>query len=281
MKANHISIGKFNIDVITTVNRIPEVDSSETTDVLEIVPGGSATNYAVTATTLGHSSVLVAPVAKDDITRTLLNTLASYGVGLEYVMEVNEKPNVTLIFLRRDGSISIIRRTATSLSQEMLGKLRDAVNLFDVVHFASISPNYVIKPEKGLLTYDPGQYAGKLGTTVDVLFCNEREYEKVSSYDARLTVIKMGKKGARTEGLENCEVEAYPAEKINDTTGAGDVFDATFNVLYYETKKVNLSLRYAVTAASMKLGKIGGIFPISREEIEAKLRDFTPRVRCK
>jgi hypothetical protein len=47
MRPIHLAVGKFNIDIIVKLNAFPLVDSKVNTDVMEIMPGGSATNYSV------------------------------------------------------------------------------------------------------------------------------------------------------------------------------------------------------------------------------------------
>ena len=91
----------------------------------------------------------------------------------------------------------------------------------------------------------------------------------------------MGSKGAKliTENQE-CEVEAYKVNVI-DTTGAGDVFDATFNYCYLEGCSIEESLQMATVASALKVTRIGGISSPTKDEIREVLKNFKPKVVCK
>lgn len=281
----HLSVGRFNIDIIAKIDSIPPVDTNHVTDVLEILPGGAATNYAVAVTKLGHSAKLLAKVGKNEVVKSLMEKIVELGVGLEYVEEVNEKPSVTLIFLRDDGSLSMVRRLGASilLTREDVKK---HFGLFDVIHFASVSPNVVVRdPYAKIVSYDPGPYTKDIESIdVDILYVNEKEYNLIKNKDikARYLVIKMGKKGAKIIAeTEECEVEPLQIEKVVDTTGAGDVFDAAFNVSISEGNDIERSLQMASVASGLKVTRIGGISSPTLDEVREYLRKKKPKVICK
>ncbi|QXJ31698.1 carbohydrate kinase family protein [Saccharolobus shibatae] len=281
----HLAVGRFNIDIIVKLDSIPPIDSSHMTDVLEIMPGGAATNYAVAVTKLGHSAKLLAKVGKNEVVRSLMEKVVELGVGLEYVEELNEKPSATLIFLRNDGTLSMVRRLGASilLTRE---DVKRCFGLFDVIHFASVSPNVVVRdPYAKLVSYDPGPQVKNIESIdVDILYVNEKEYEMIEDKNikARFIVIKMGKKGAKiiTE-TEECTVEPIQLEKVVDTTGAGDTFDAAFNVTYSDEKDIIKSLQVASVASGLKVTRIGGISSPTLEEVREYLRKKKPNVICK
>ncbi len=282
----HLAVGRFNIDVIVRLDTIPPIDSNHVTDVLEILPGGAATNYAVAVTKFGHSAKLLAKVGKNEVVRSLMEKVIEMGVGLEYVEEVNEKPSVTLIFLRNDGSLSMVRRLGASilLTREDVKK---HFGLFDVIHFASVSPNIVVRdPYAKLISYDPGPYSKDINVIdVDILYLNEKEFENVKDKNirAKYIVVKMGKKGAKviTQDNEECVVEPLEVEKVVDTTGAGDTFDAAFNISILEDRNVERALQLATIASGLKIIKIGGISSPTLEEVREYLRKKKPKVICK
>ncbi|TRM75868.1 sugar kinase [Sulfolobus sp. E5] len=282
----HLAVGRFNIDVIVRLDTIPPIDSNHVTDVLEILPGGAATNYAVAVTKFGHSAKLLAKVGKNEVVKSLMEKVIEMGVGLEYVEEVNEKPSVTLIFLRNDGSLSMVRRLGASilLTREDVKK---HFGLFDVIHFASVSPNIVTRdPYAKLISYDPGPYSKDINVIdVDILYLNEKEFENVKDKNirAKYIVVKMGKKGARviTQDNEECVVESLEVEKVVDTTGAGDTFDAVFNISILEDRNVERALQLATVASGLKIMKIGGISSPTLEEVREYLRKKKPKVICK
>ncbi|MCI2415634.1 MAG: carbohydrate kinase family protein [Candidatus Aramenus sp.] len=281
MKPIHLSVGKFNVDVIVRLDKFPEADFSVNTDVFEILPGGSATNYSVAVNRLGHTSKLLSKVSKDYVVKPLMARLAEEGVGLDLVEEVNSLPNYALILLRKDGGISIVRRTIDQLlpTAEDVKKYN---GIFDVVHFASIHPSVVTRVSK-MITYDPGAYSKYYeGEEVDVLFVNKKEYEDVKGKaNAKLLVVKMGGEGAMVVGEgEECYSEAIKTDVV-DTTGAGDVFDAAFNVFYLEKNSLEDTLKLANVAAGIKVSRIGGTSSPTLEEVMQKLKKTSVKTKCK
>jgi len=288
LKPIHLSVGRINIDVIVKLDRFPQPDEPLSTDILEIQPGGAAVNYATAVNKLGHSVKILAKVGKDSLViRPILEKLAETGVGLDYVEEVNAPQSMALILLRSDGKVSIVRKLGSSLllSNE---DVRKYFGMFDVIHFASVPPEIVIRdPSSKLISYDPGPNSGKLNSEldVDILYLNEKESNSVNINNLRkvnLIIIKMGEKGARVISQDReCEVEAYKVDHVIDTTGAGDVFDATFNYAYMEGYSLEESLRLAVTSSALKITKLGGTSSPTISEILNALKSYTPSVYCK
>ncbi|AAY79948.1 carbohydrate kinase family protein [Sulfolobus acidocaldarius] len=287
MKPLHLSVGRINIDIIAKINKIPDIDEFETTDTLEILPGGAAVNYAVAINKFGHSIKILSKIGKDSLVSYVLERIAEMGVGLDYVEETNLPQSMALIFLRDNGSISMVRKLGSSI---LLDKedIKKVFGLFDVIHFASISPDIVVRdPYAKLITYDPGPNSSKIPENfgnADIIYLNERESTKVKieSLKARLIVIKMGSKGAKViSENEECYCEPYKVQTVLDTTGAGDVFDAAFNYAYVQGYSIEDTLRFAVTASALKVMRIGGINSPTREEVMNALNAYTPNTKCK
>ena len=266
--------------MIVKADRIPEPDHPFYTDTMGIFPGGAATNYALSAHRLGHGSKILAKIGRSPIVKSLMTQLAEEGVGLDYV---DVEPNLTIIFLREDGRISMIRKKSHSLipTAEDVSKMR---GMFDVVHFASVPPTSVVYDEGSkLVSYDPGPYAAEYGgEKVDIIYTNEAEYKRLGSrVNAKLVVIKRGSKGATVlgDGVE-CEANGLRVSVV-DTTGAGDVFDAAFNVKYSQDEPVEDALRFAITASALKVERLGGTGSPTLEQVEERLKKSEVKVICR
>lgn len=285
MRSIHLAVGRFNIDILVKIERMPEVDEFLTTELLEILPGGAAVNYAVMVAKLGHSSKLLAKIGKNNLTQSLMESVVEMGVGLDYIEEVNAPQSMALIFLRNNGKISMVRKlgASTLITSEDVKKY---FGLFDVIHFASTPPSVVIRdPMARLVSYDPGPFSRQVNNIdVDVLYLNEKESSLIDldKVKAKIIVIKMGEKGAKviTESQE-CVAEAYKVDQVVDTTGAGDVFDATFNYALTEELPIEDGLKLAVTASALKVQRLGGINSPTLHEIHEALKAYTPKVNCR
>ncbi len=284
MKPVHLAVGKLNADIIIKADRIPDPDTPAYTEVLEILPGGAATNYAVAVARLGHSSKVLAKVSKNPIVKVLMSFLTEQGVGLDYVQEEDGPMNSTLIFLREDGRVSMIRKQGVS-TRIRPEDIRSLFGLFDVIHFASVNPELVVRdPTASLISYDPGPHAGNINRLpeVDVLYLNEAEYQRIDlkSVKARYIAVKMGAKGAMVIGeKERCVGKALKVDVV-DTTGAGDVFDAAFNVALMEKWDLKDSLVFAIVASGLKVTRLGGTSSPTLEEVMSYIKKDKVEVTC-
>ncbi|MEM4138437.1 MAG: carbohydrate kinase family protein [Sulfolobaceae archaeon] len=286
MKPLHLAVGRFNIDIIAKIEKIPSENSAGYSDIIEIFPGGSATNYAVAVNKFGHPVRLLAKVGNNPVVKALMSIIAEMGVNLENIIEVLEEKsnNISLIFLRDEGKISIVRkiRPLLLLTSEEVSKLS---GLFDVVHYSSVHPSLIVNNRGTKLTsYDPGPNASEVeNIRVDILYVNENEYKLLKDkVDFKIMIIKMGRKGAKLiSDKEECEAEAYAVDNVVDTTGAGDVFDAAFNYAYLEGMGIESSLAFANIAAGIKVTRFGGISSPTLQEVVKVLKTNPPKVRCK
>ncbi|BCU69513.1 carbohydrate kinase family protein [Stygiolobus caldivivus] len=288
MKPIHLSVGKINIDILVKLDHFPEPDEPLTTETMDIQPGGAAVNYAIAVNKLGHSVKILAKVGKDSpVVRPILEKIAETGVGLDYVEEVNAPQSMALVLLRDNGKVSIVRKLGSSLllSSEDVKKY---FGLFDVIHFASVPPEIVVRdPNSELVTYDPGPNSSKLDSSVnvDILYLNEKESKAVNINKLRgvnIIVIKMGDRGARVISHDSeCEAEAYRVKDVVDTTGAGDVFDAAFNYGYMEGHSIEESLKLAIISSALKVTRLGGTSSPTLSEVLNALKSYNSSVYCK
>ncbi|MUN29556.1 carbohydrate kinase family protein [Sulfuracidifex metallicus] len=282
----HLAVGKLNVDVIVKgLDQIPPPDTPVYAEDVEIVPGGAATNYSVAISRFGHSVKLLSKVGIGPTMKGIMTSLAELGVGLEYVQEEQYVQSPTLIFLRNDGSISIVRKknSVPPITREEVNRF---AGLFDVVHFASLPPQLVLRdPYAKVTSYDPGPTVREIvdPLEVDVLFVNNTEAEKLDmeKVKTRYLVVKKGKKGATvTSEVEECSVDAIQVDPV-DTTGAGDVFDAAFNFGLAEEWSLEETLQFASVASGLKVTRLGGTSSPSFQEVVSFLNEKPPKVKCR
>lgn len=282
----HLAVGKLNVDVIIRgLESVPQPDEPVFADDIQILPGGAATNYSAAIARFGHSVKLLSKVGSGHAVKGIMTSLAEQGVGLDYVQEDSTPQSPTLVFLRKDGSISIVRKknSIPSISKEEVTRF---VGLFDVVHFASIPPSLVVRdPYAKVTSYDPGPSAKEIDEPiqVDVLFLNKREAEAINMdlVKTKYTVVKRGKKGATvTSEVEECNVDAIEVDAV-DTTGAGDVFDAAFNFGLAEEWDIEDVLQFASVASGIKVTRLGGTSSPTYDEVVSFLSKKSPKVNCR
>lgn len=91
---------------------------------------------------------------------------------------------------------------------------------------------------------------------------NSSEYSKIKSECTGL-IVTLGSKGARAVH-HNLSFAASQVEVV-DVTGAGDTFLAAFAVKWLSTKDLELSMKYAIQAASITVQHFGVYAPALEE----------------
>ncbi|AFZ70627.1 sugar kinase, ribokinase [Caldisphaera lagunensis DSM 15908] len=292
-KQLHVSIGNINIDFISFINKKIKIDSSIESKDVWIGLGGAATNYAIAVSRLNHASKLIARTGKEIIKLGFLDKLKEEGVDISDIKITKEKPGVVMIIVNRRNST---RTMISSINANKRLDLKDIKIVGDHIHFSSINPRLLkycndirkINGKDVTISYDPGGeacYNKEIINNlhlIDWLLINEKEFSCLNLknklnelFDNRLkfVVIKKGSLGA-----EILEKNKKISAKINlnikqlDPTGAGDAFDASYNVFFKETNDEELALKFAIASGSSKVEKIGSSNMPYLYEINPKIK---------
>ncbi len=289
----HLSTGRLNLDIILYVDRLPEVEDRVYGRDSYISIGGSATNYAIAVSRLGHQAVLAACTGIDPFSRVLVELLSSTGVDASRLCRTSGGPGTVVVLSLPDGKYAMAshRGANRALTVEYILELYNYENP-EIVHIAGLDPKDTLKlvekineiSKTTIISYDPGRKAvDKPGELVEAmglvnhLFLNEREFNALnmklskSLLKGRLdaVVVKMGSEGAVLITREEItKIEAYRVGRVVDTVGAGDVFDAAFNAYYLETNDYLEAVRAGVIAAGIKVTRHGSLGAPSRLEVD-------------
>ena len=292
-KFKHLSTGRLNLDIILYVDRLPGVEDRVYGKDSYISIGGSATNYAIAVSRLGHQAVLAACTGIDPFSRVLVELLSSTGVDSSRLCRASGGPGTVVVLSLPDGKYAMAshRGANDALTIDYILELYNYENP-EIVHIAGLDPKDTLKlverineiSKTTIVSYDPGRKAvdkprelAEAMSLVNHLFLNEREFNALnmklskSLLKDRLdaVVVKMGSEGAVliTRG-EIIKIEAYRVGKVVDTVGAGDVFDAAFNTYYLETNDYLEAVRAGVIAAGIKVTRHGSLGAPSRLEVD-------------
>lgn len=304
-KYTHLSAGRLNLDIILYVDRLPGIEDRVFGYDSFISIGGSATNYAIAVSRLGHNAVLAACTGVDPFSRVLVEMLASVGVDASRLCRSGGGPGTVVVLSLPDGKYAMASYPGanSALTIDYILELVGYENP-DLVHIAGLDPEVASilvdrlaeVHKQVIVSYDPGRKAvdrsDKLAETmskINHLLLNEREFKALGmSLSKNLLrgkleaiAIKMGGKGATlVTSKDIIRIEAYRPGKVVDTVGAGDVFDAAFNTYYLETNDYVEAVRAGVVAAGIKVTRHGSLGAPSRLEVDlvlGKLR-FTLKV---
>ncbi len=289
----HLSTGRLNLDIILYVDRLPGVEDRVFGRDSFISIGGSATNYAIAVSKLGHNAVLAACTGVDPFSRVLVEMLASVGVDASRLCRSGGGPGTVVVLSLPDGKYAMASYTGANkaLSIDYIVELVSYENP-DIVHVAGLDPEFTASlidrlsetHKQLIISYDPGRKAvdkpdklTQIIPKINHLLLNEREFKALNLPLSKTLLrgrleaiaIKMGGRGATlVTSRDIIRIEAYRPGKVVDTVGAGDVFDAAFNTYFLETNDYHEAVRAGVVAAGIKVTRHGSLGAPSRLEVD-------------
>ncbi len=297
----HLAIGHINIDMYMVIERLPGPDENVVASETYIGPGGAAANYAVAASRLGSTAYLAAHTGRLARELGILSQLERSGVRLDYVrIHEDHPPGLVVVLVTRTGERSMI--TMRGANEMLRGD--EASGSYDAVHVASRGPETLLNACRSVsaafASYDPGasntsrrprEVVAAARQCAKLLILNRAEFRHIMGdaeiEEARrllgdslsMVLVKRGPEGAALVTRDALySVEAYRPGRVLDTTGAGDVFAATFNTYYLETGDIARALQAASIAAGLKVSRRGAQSAPSRKEVEERLQTTPPRV---
>lgn len=239
MSGRVVVIGSLNIDLVTHVERHPKPGETLTGSDLARVAGGKGANQAVSAAAHGTRVAMVGHVGDDEGGHAYRARLERLGLDVDLVVVDPDRPTGhALIVVSGDGENSIViapGANASDLWADTLRRALDGLSSDDVVLLQQEIPHDVtIAAIRGAhdrgarVVINMAPFASlpeDVVALVDPVIVNEHEALQLA--DAGLvpasTVTTFGSKGAAWDG-EQREGPAVPADKVVDTTGAGDAF---------------------------------------------------------
>lgn len=262
---NILVFGDLNLDLFFQLDleEIELRDVSYIAKALFISPGGGAGNLGVALTRLGLNSMVLSKIGSDVYGSILIKDLMSEGIRVDYISQMeNEYTGIMAIILREDGKRTIIGyRGANSHNIIDEDYARELIDKCDYVYISGFTTHNIdngdsieilirqASREKVMIGMDLGginrdflekrlsKYSGLLTDVflnIDELSIMYDTKDYLSGL-ARLILtlkpqnvfLKMGNKGALVYHNERfVSVEPYRIDRVIDTTGCGDAFNA-------------------------------------------------------
>jgi ribokinase len=265
-----LSLGDLLLDVIVCYD--PQSGEADTgPEGAQIWPGGSAANFAVQVARQGADVRFVGRVGRDWAGEMLTHSLKSEGVTTSIRVDEKEPSGRVLVMVDPMGSrrmwsypgasaaiqpgdldpawfagVDVVHLTGYSLLREgPRDAALQAVKLAKEAgcRFLTLDPN----PPHLIEDFGAREFRNMIaGLGFDLIFPNIDEGMLLTGLEAPeeigrdllgvapLVALTLGAGGCLVtmEGGEQIHVEAYPAERVVDVTGAGDAFAAGFVVEY-------------------------------------------------
>ena len=247
--------GHTAIDVIYNSDQFPQPNNCVELKGRVEHFGGTGANIARVAASLDVKTALASHVG-DDFPKDFMDALRDSGVDTTDVVKVRRQrtPFIIMISDKEHNQIGFVDQAAM-LEQDRLPIRTHTVDSSKFVHIGTGRPSYALKVakrakrKKKTISFDPAQELSYVYTPAtfksvleecDILFANSAEVELAKSYlnlkedEELLSYVDMlvntrGGEGSRiVTHDDDILVGKIQADKVVDTTGAGDGFRAGF-----------------------------------------------------
>jgi len=280
-------VGSINLDLVSTVDRIPTPGETLLGTSFATIPGGKGGNQAVAAARLGAAVHMIGRVGSDSFGELLRNALIVEKVDTSAVATVEGPSGVAAITVAADGNNSIvvtpaanatlrpadiaaaraeIRKAAIVLAQ-LETPLETVATLAKECSDAKIP--FILDPAPAQplpldllrsvtwLTPNESETRTLLGRTTPMT--EAKAAERLLALGARNVILKLGARGAYLAGADVPTPVHVPSPDLRavDTTAAGDCFNGAFAVALTEGRTPVEAARFACTAAALSITRTG------------------------
>ncbi|MBU0996589.1 MAG: ribokinase [Firmicutes bacterium] len=300
--------GSINMDLVFSVNRIPQKGETISSHGFFMSPGGKGANQAVAIAKQGTPIILIGSIGSDPLSLECKEQLIKYGVDIRHVTELKDiNCGVAGIFIENGDNRIIIDAGANEIhdmdkvnkllvssgysGDYLISQLEIPIEAIEVAFFTA-------KQQKMLtiLNASPAKSIPlKLYQMTDILAVNEIEIEALTGITAinqahihqaaqvlfqrgvKAVLLTLGEKGSVfMDNQKTVWQNSYPVEAI-DTTAAGDTYIGVFASTLSEGYSIEEAMNKASLAASLAIGKLGAQTSIPTRdmilEFELKMKE--------
>ena len=284
-------IGSSNMDLSMNVYKLPEAGMTVIDDGgVAYTPGGKGANAAMALKKVGLDVVFATKLGHDVHGQRLFEYYKDAGINTSAIKVDHDFPTgLAVVIKERDGSNRIVVYPGANgnlTTENVIDAFKcepDAVYLGFEIPFSVALTAAKVASVKGIPIFidaAPASREHPLDTLpeVEIFSPNETECEIYTGIKpegiesslraalnlykmvkAKYIVIKQGARGAFIyDGKHYDTMPAYRADKVVDTTAAGDAFTAALTAEYLRTGgDIKASVRYANAAGAIAVSRLG------------------------
>ena len=283
-------IGSANMDLSMNMYKVPEVGETLIDDGgVAYIPGGKGANAAVAFSKFGTDCYFCAKVGADLHGQKLYQYYKDAGINTSYLKVDRENPTgLAVVMKESDGNnrIVVYPGANSNLTQDNVSeafdcdpdalylgfeipfnvalaaaKIASARGIPIFVDAAPANKDHPLESLPMLEVFSPNEtecfeYTGIMPTGTES--CLKAAYALLGMVKAKYIVIKLGARGAFVfDGKHFDLIPAYRAEKVVDTTAAGDTFTAALTIEYLRSGNIANAVRYGAAAAAIAVSRNG------------------------
>ena len=296
MSARIVVVGSFNMDLTTTMERLPLPGETLHGKVFSTGPGGKGSNQAVAAARLGADVSFVGRVGADPYGAEALAFWQDEGINTEFVVRDAElATGVAPIWVDERGENAIVVAGGANLAVSradvdaaaaviasadllvlqleipldtvacvmQLGQEAGVRSILNPAPAVPLEPEFIARAS--WLTPNETELATLFGEA-------PADLRPLVAHEQQTLVQTMGAAGVRwATQTESGQVPAFDVQVV-DTTGAGDAFNGGLAVALAEGLALEAALRFANAAAALSVTRPGTAPAMPRRaEVEALL----------
>jgi len=297
-----VVVGSANADLVVSVGRLPLPGETLAAQDFNTFPGGKGANQATAAGRLDYPTSFIGQFGRDGSGAMLRDSLAANSVDCSASRDTDAPTGTALILLQPSGENSIvIVGGANQANWEISDSMKQAISGAGTVLLQREIPEEVntevakIAKDAGVpVVLDAGGKEGDIGNgllaCVTTLSPNETELARITGMPTdteeqitqaarllfergvQMLLVKLGSKGSlllRGEGQAPVRQQAFPVDKVVDTTGAGDCFTAAWAVGRLIGQSPQEAMVFASAAAAICVQGLGATTSLpTREQVD-------------
>ena len=289
-----IIVGDIDTDTFYIVPHIPKWDEGVLVKEVYERPGGKGANTASALSHLGINTGIISAVGKDRFGEVGIAGLKKNGVDTSGVRIVEGAHTYYCIMMLDSSGEKAILVVDTDLiypTPQILDESFDYLLTARHAHFIGIDPlrmaRTMQRAKEARLTVSVDLDAAYPGLDscsqairwADIVFVNRQGAQtlypdmetedilcKLKSFGPNTVVITSGSAGAAGVSYEEfCTIPSFKVPVV-DTTGAGDVFSASFLYAHLQRWDLKKSMIFASASAALSVAKIGGQNALSTQD---------------
>ncbi len=296
-----IVFGSINLDLVATVERLPNAGETLTARSFATSPGGKGANQALAARRAGSSVAMMGAVGRDAFADPAVALLRVDGVDVSGVQAVDAPTGVALIHVdaRGENAITVVaganaRTLADWVSDTALDASTIIVMQFEVPlrEVDALARRAHAAGSRVILNAAPAQaLSADLLGQIDVLIVNETEAETISGaldlaaapmqfvgqYRTRFgrdAIVSLGPRGLVASAPTGTITIAAPTVTVVDTVGAGDALVGALAAALDRGTPWMRALREAIAAGSLACTQGGAQPSLPQRHAIAALADI-------
>ncbi|MCP3030845.1 ribokinase [Halobacillus sp. A1] len=274
-------VGSINMDLMTTISRIPNQGETNFGDSFTMKPGGKGANQAIAAARLGGDVSLVGKVGADAMGEELVTHLKQQQINTDAIgFTANRSTGIANILLNeKDNRIMVVRGANEEVTVEYVQTFQERLKNSDIVLAQLEIPpetaawcaefctahgvSFILNPAPAV------KMSEQIWRNCSYITPNEEEAKLLFSKDsyADKLITTLGPEGAGYQG----KVIPAISVKVADTTGAGDTFNGALAYYTGAGFPIEKAIAYANTASSFAIEKLGAQEGMPKaEEVEQR-----------